>query len=101
MKSIKEFLEYIFWKIIMPYFRIKWWFKNRKERKKFRECEKWNYILHGYETCIFYRQDSEYSEEYCDRKVKQRWRIFKKYSSFKCDKSKKCKHYMHDRLKSR
>jgi len=97
---MKEFLSNLFWKIVLPFFRCKWWWSNRKEHKKFREREQWEYILHGYKTCIYYHRSSETSEEYCERKVKNKFLLFFRYRAYRCDKSKHCKHYMYDPVKS-
>lgn len=90
LDSLKEFIENIFWKIVLPIFQLKWWISNRKERKIFRERQRWEYYLHGYKTCIFYFRNN-WKEDIC---LKPNY--FKKPL---CKKSANCKYYLFDPLK--
>ena len=103
-QRLKEIPSNLFWKIVLPFFRLKWWFNGREARKKFRERETWEFMLHGYKTCIHLQNGSWLDDDpcfYCARPLShvRLRRIFWIDTSRLCKKSKKCKHYMYDPIK--
>jgi len=79
--------------LLLPFYNIIHYFKQRKYRQEFRTKQIWEFMMYGYKSCAYYRE-GECGLGYCYREREEGF--FYNRGVKLCKKSPKCKHYVRD-----